>query len=134
MTNAAIIYEDGWGEVIDRPSPGYVEIRWYDTTAAMTQSEFQDWLSGFAGAVESALRPGVLVDATSFRMAAAGMDDGWRYENIIPRYNAAGVKRFAFHMPEGMPAIGAPPAADGPADFPTAYFATRADAVAWLSS
>jgi hypothetical protein len=36
------------------------------------------------------------------------MDGPWRDANIIPRYNAAGVKKFA-HMPEGMPMIGEPP-------------------------
>ena len=107
MPDAQIVYADEWGEVIDRPGDDYVEIRWYDSTAAMSQPQFQDWLSSFAGAVETARRAGVLVDATSFAMGGAAMDDGWRYENIIPRYNAAGVKRFAFHMPDGMPAIGA---------------------------
>ena len=61
------------------------------------------------------------------------MDANWRDANIIPRYNAAGVTKFAFLMPEGMPAIGAPPAPEGPAEFPTAYFGRRADAVEWLT-
>jgi hypothetical protein len=62
----------------------------------------------------------------------ARMDGDWRDANIIPRYNKAGVRRFAFLMPEGMPAIGTPPAVEGPADFPTAYFGSRADALAWF--
>ena len=62
------------------------------------------------------------------------MDGDWRDANIIPRYNAAGVKKFAFLMPAGMPAIGAPPAPEGPGEFPTAYFGTRAEARAWLSA
>jgi hypothetical protein len=36
------------------------------------------------------------------------MDGPWRDVNIIPRYNAAGVRKFAFHMPDGMPMIGEP--------------------------
>jgi hypothetical protein len=65
-------------------------------------------------------------------MDPAGLDMGWRDEQIIPRYNAAGVKKFAFLMPAAMPAIGADPAPEGPADFPTAYFAERTQAQAWL--
>ena len=33
-----------------------------------------------------------------------------------------------------MPAIGEDPVHEGPADYPTAYFGTRAEAVAWLRS
>jgi len=33
MTRATQLYEDRWGEVIDRPDDGFVEIRWYDTNA-----------------------------------------------------------------------------------------------------
>jgi hypothetical protein len=64
----------------------------------------------------------------------ANMDEPWRNANIVPRYNDAGITKFAFHMPAGMPAIGAPPAPEGPAHFPTGYFGTRSDALAWLST
>ncbi len=47
---------------------------------------------------------------------------------IIPHYNQADVEKFAFPMPEGMPAIDAPPAPKEPVSFPTAYFGSRADA------
>jgi hypothetical protein len=57
----------------------------------------------------------------------------WRDANIVPRYNAAGVKKFAFHMPAGMPAIGTAPSREGPADYPTAYFGRRQDALDWLA-
>ena len=131
---ATIVYHDRYGATIDWPEDDYIEIRWYDTTAAMTGDEFNQWLSQFAGCVETARRSGVLVDSVQFRMDMARMDAAWRDAHIIPRYNAAGVKRFAFLMPEGMPAIGGPPVHEGPADFPTAYFATRTDALAWLGS
>ena len=130
-TNA---YEDRFGAVIDHADADYVEIRWYDTTEAMSAGEFQDWLSGFAGEVERCRRAGVLVDGTSFLMDPANMDSQWRDEHIVPRYNAAGVRGFAFHMPDGMPAIGTPPAPEGPATFPTAYFGRRQDALDWLGS
>jgi len=40
-----------------------------------------------------------LIDSTAFRMSPARTDGPWRDANIIPRYNAAGVTKFAFHMP-----------------------------------
>lgn len=98
----------------------------------MTGQKFNGWLSTFAGCVEQQKRPGALVDSVQFRMPFDRMDGAWRDENIIPRYNAAGVRRFAFLMPAGMPAIGAEPTKEGPSGYPTAYFGSRADAVVWL--
>lgn len=128
-----IVWEDQWGDAIDRPAADLVEIRWHDTTRHLDKDTFQQWLSRFAGAVEDAGRSGILTDATRFLMAREHMDGDWRDANITPRYNAAGVKRFAFLMPDGMPAIGAPPAPEGRAAFPTAYFGTRASALEWLA-
>lgn len=129
-----IVWEDKWGEVIDRPDADLIEIRWYDTTRDLDTDTFNEWLAGFAGAVEASGRSGVLTDATVFGMSMAHMDGEWRDSNIIPRYNTAGVRKFAFLMPAGMPAIGAAPAPEGPANFPTAYFGTREDALAWLAA
>ena len=130
---ASVAFTDEWGEVIDRPEHDTIEIRWFDATAAMSGTEFNGWLSRFAAEVERTGRSGVLVDGLAFAMPMERMDATWRDANIIPRYNAAGVKRFAFLMPAGMPAIGAPPAKDGPAAYPTAYFGTRASAMEWLA-
>ena len=129
-----IVYEDEQGSMIDYPDDDYVEIRWYDASSNFTTDTFNRWLEGFAGRVEQSKRSGILVDAVQFGMAMEHMDGDWRDANIIPRYNAAGVKKFAFLMPAGMPAIGAPATPEGPAEFPTAYFGTRADARAWLAS
>jgi hypothetical protein len=134
MTDARVLHEDIWGAVIDYPEANIIEIRWYDTTVDLDRQSFNAWLSMFASYVESTKRRGILVDATSFRLAPQEMDAGWRDANIIPRYNSAGVVRFAFHMPEGMAAIGAEPAREGPATFPTCYFGTRKAALAWLRS
>ncbi|MFT4626735.1 MAG: hypothetical protein ACI8PZ_005413 [Myxococcota bacterium] len=129
-----VLHEDRWGAVIDRMTDGYLEIRWFDATSQMSVEDFQGWLTRFAEEVGANRRGGVLVDATRFRMPPENMDAAWRDEHIIPRYNAAGVRGFAFLMPDGMPAIGTPPASEGPAEFPTAYFGRREDALAWLRS
>ena len=130
---ATLIFCDQYGDIIDRAEDGFIEIRWFDSTDAMSGEEFQSWLERFVGELERLERQRVLVDTTQFRMNPAQMNTDWRDQSIIPRYNAAGVERFAFHMPAGMPAIGAEPAPEGPAVFPTAYFGTRADALYWLT-
>ena len=129
---SSILYEDMWGEVIDRPDQDFVEIRWYDSTSEIDADTFNDWLSGFAGVVEHAGRSGVLVDSVVFGMPMETMDWEFRNTQIIPRYNAAGVQRFAFILPAGSPPIGSDPYIDGPAQYPTAYFGARADAIGWL--
>lgn len=136
MNDAAVnhVYEDAFGAVIDHADAGYLEIRWYDTTEAMSADQFQDWLAAFAGEVERRHRPGILVDSTRFLIDRGNMDDGWRDEHIVPRYNAAGVQKFAFHVPDAMAAVGAPPTSMGPSTFPTAYFARRQGALDWLTS
>ena len=134
--NAATVthlYEDRFGEVIDHADDGYLEIRWYDGSEAMSAADFQDWVSAFAGEVENRRRPAILVDVTRFLMDRSGMDDDWWYKQIVPRYNAAGVKKFAFVALDGMPGIGSPPAPSKGAAFPTGYFAHRQDALDWLN-
>lgn len=133
MATARIVHNDQWGEIIDHPDDDCVEIRWYDTTSDMSGDDFNRFLKTYAGQVEACGRANGLVDGVQFRMDMAKMSMGWRDEHIIPRYNAAGMKKFAFIMPEGMPAIGTAPAPEGPADFPTGYFGTRADALRWFS-
>jgi hypothetical protein len=128
------MYEDKWGEVFDRPSADLIELRWFDTTADMSALDFQQWLTKFAEYVEKCGRSRVLIDSTNFRMSPANMDGPWRDATIIPRYNAAGVAKFAFHMPAGMPMIGKSPAYEGPGRFPTGYFDRRLDALDWLAS
>jgi len=126
------VYEDRWGKIVDHPTDGVLEIRWIDATAGMTSIDFKQWLTRFATDIARLGRKLALVDAVQFRIAPDNMDGAWRDANIIPRYNEAGVLRFAFVMPPQMPLIGTPPAPEGPADFPTGYFGTRADAFAWL--
>jgi hypothetical protein len=126
------VYEDLWGKIVDHAADGILEIRWVDASAGMTTNDFNQWLIQFATDLARLGRRFALVDAVQFRMARDRMDGAWRDANVIPRYNKAGVQRFAFVMPPQMPLIGTPPAPEGPADFPTGYFGTRADAFAWL--
>lgn len=128
------LYQDRWGEILGDGRTRHIEIHWTEETANMSGDDFMSWLERFAAFVEFGQCDTALVDARSFRMDPGSLSMDWRDKNIIPRYNTAGVQRFAFVMPKGMPAIGADPAPEGPADFPTAYFADPQSAHAWLTA
>ncbi len=134
MADLEELYRDNWGTIAVDRAHNHIEILWFEATAEMSDEEFMGWLERFAGFVESGQCDTALVDARRFRMNPAGVSMGWRDQQIIPRYNAAGLKKFAFVMPGGMPAIGAAPAAEGPANFPTAYFADPTAAHNWLQA
>ena len=60
----------------------------------------------------------------------------WRDEHIVPLYNQAGIEKFAFLTSSAMPGTvekGRQPAPDGPASFPTGWFATRDRMYGWLT-
>jgi hypothetical protein len=128
------VYEDRFGEVIDHADDGYLEIRWYDDTETMSAAGFQDWVAAFAGEVEHRQRPAILVDLTRFLMDQSDMDGDWWHTQIVPRYNAAGVEKFAFLVRDEMPGVGSPPTTSKGAAFPTGYFARRQEALNWLGS
>lgn len=134
MAELEELFRDQWGTIAVDNERKHIEILWFEATAEMSDEDFMAWLERFAGFVERGKCDTALVDARRFRMNPAGVSMGWRDEHIIPRYNAAGLKKFAFVMPAGMPAIGADPAPEGPADFPTAYFADPDAAHQWLAA
>ena len=131
---AEILYDDKWGEIIDHPDAGFVEIRWFDTTSEMTGDEFNNYLSEFATRIERTGRQAALIDAVQFRMPMDRMSVGWRDETIVPRYNAVDLKKFAFIMPPGMPLVGKDPQTEDSAEYPTSYFDSRSRALFWLST
>ncbi len=132
MTTPTVVHEDAYGSLIDYSDDDYLEIRWYDASSRFTGDTFNQRQEIIADAVERSGRAHMLIDAVQFGMNAQDMDIEWRDADTIPRLNTAEVKRQALIVPAGFPPIGAPPAPEGPADFPTAYFATRAGARAWL--
>jgi hypothetical protein len=65
--------------------------------------DFKATLELFAEQAERAGAPLLLIDATEFRHRFGEGVMAWRDRQIIPRYNASGTRRFAFHVPEGFP-------------------------------
>lgn len=132
---ATEVAENAWGVIIHHEGEGVLELRWLATTADMTDEDFKTTLQLFANQGERAQAPFLLIDATEFghRFGEGVMD--WRDRHIIPRYNAAGTKKFAFHVPEGSTDVmeaGVQPLIEGPATFPTARFADRQHALDWF--
>jgi SpoIIAA-like len=110
---------------------------WKEATASMRDADFQAALEAYAGAVEKQGAIRGLVDLRGFRHRPGDGVGTWRDAHIIPRYNAAGVQRFAYVMPQGQepPPLGqdGKPASPGE-QFVTRYFATEKEARAWLGS
>jgi len=127
------VARNAWGVMLHHADDGILELRWLPST--MTDNAFKATLALFATEAEK-IRPWfLLIDATEFRHSFAPGVMEWRNDAIIPRYGAAGVKKFAFHMPAGIPNTmesGGKEVIDGPAIFPTAWFADRQNALNWL--
>lgn len=124
-----------WGAVLHHEPEGILELRWLPATAEMSDDDFKSTLELYAGEAERARAPSLLIDATQFRHGLGPDVMEWRDREIIPRYNAAGCTKFAFHMPKGFPGAvetGGTPVVSPPARFPTAWFTEREHAVEWL--
>src|SRR5262249_51095551 len=119
-----------WGVILHYPSAGMLELKWFPSSRQMTDEDFKVTLELYTREGER-LQPitSGLIDATQFFHSFA--DDqtlAWRDANIIPRYNAIGMRKFAFHLPAGAPGTveaGATPANERGATFPTGWFSTR---------
>ena len=118
-----------WSVIVDHTD--VLELRWLRSTSSMTDGGFMATLCLFATEAEKA-RPGRLfIDAAEFTHAFGPGVMEWRDAHIIPRYGAAGTRKFAFLMPAGFPKAGTE-AVEGPAIFPTKWFTDRHEALRWL--
>jgi hypothetical protein len=122
-----------WGIITHHPKEAIVELAWLPSTASMTDGGFMATLCLFAWEAEQARPRGLLIDAVQFRHQFGSGVMEWRDAHIIPRYGAAGVRRFAFIMPAGFPQAGKE-AVEGQAIFPTKWFTSRRDAIGWLTA
>jgi hypothetical protein len=125
-----------WGVILNHQQWQTLELKWLPTTRDMTDDGFKVSLELLAAAGERVRPRFMLIDATEFDHRPGEGVMEWRNEHIIPRYNAAGVTRFAFLVPDGAPGTvesGAAPIVDGPASFPTGWFTSRERAYQWLA-
>ena len=128
-------YRDEFGVITHDPEQGTLELRWFDASARMTDDDFMRSMARYAALAQEHRTPNMLVDVRNFRHVPGKGTGQWRDEHIIPRYNAAGVKRFAFLFPAGASGTvesGSQPAPEPPGSFPTAYFENREHISDWF--
>jgi hypothetical protein len=113
-----------------------LELKWLPTTKDATETAARDTMALFAAETARRKPRFLIVDTTEFFHRWADDMMAWRDEEIIPQYNAGGVTKFAFITGDGVPfptvESGAEPAPEGPASFPTGWFAGRDRAYQWL--
>lgn len=112
-----------------------VTIVWTDQTANMTDDDFKKALELLAKYAEERANPAILVDVRAFRYGVSADLGVWREKEIVPRYNAAGIARFAYVVGPDFPAPpnGAPSRLAESEEFLTGFFDRGEDARAWLS-
>ena len=125
---AVIVRHDEWNTL---------ELKWLPTSKDATEAQAREVMALFAAQAEQLKPQFLLVDTTEFFHRWADDMMAWRDQEIIPHYNAGGVSKFAFITGEGVPfptvESGADPAPEGPASFPTGWFAGRDRAYEWLA-
>jgi hypothetical protein len=125
-----------WGVVLHHEQWRTLELDWLPSTSEMSDDGFKETLALLAAEGER-IKPGcMIIDATEFHHELGDGALEWRDREIIPRYNAAGVRKFAFLWPEGTPGTvesGGTPEREGQANFPTAWFTGRERAYQWLT-
>ena len=121
--------QNEWGVIVDHTD--VLELRWLPSTKTMTDGGFMATLCLFATEAEKTTPKALFIDATEFVHTFGPGIMEWRDAHIIPRYGAAGVRRFAFLMPAGFSRAGTE-AVEGPAVFPTKWFVDRDEAFTWL--
>jgi hypothetical protein len=124
------IVANEWSTVLRHPD--LLELRWLPTTS-MTDAAFMTTLCMFVSAAEAVRPRGLLIDAREFSHRFGDGMMAWRDAHIIPRYGAAGVRKFAFVMPARFPDAGKQ-TIEGPAVFPTRWFTDRDEALGWLGA
>lgn len=133
-----IVAEDRWSQIIFYDEWNSLELKWLPSTADASDAEARATMKVFAQESVNRRPHTLIVDTTEFRHAWGDGFMEWRNAEIIPRYNQAGVEKFAFVANPGYPGptveAGAEPAPEGPANFPTGWFKTRQAAYQWLAT
>jgi hypothetical protein len=131
----AEVARNEWGTVLSYEEWRTLELKWLPSTRAMNDDGFKATLELFAAEGERLKPVYMIIDATEFHHEFGDGVMEWRDREIIPRYNSAGVKKFAFLWREGTPGTveaGGTPQPEGSADFPTGWFTGRERAYRWL--
>jgi len=130
------LYRDEFGTITFHSEENVLELEWFEGSANMTDDDFMRSMQRYAGLAQERRTPNMLVDVTRFRHSPGDEVGLWRDQQIIPRYNAAGVRKFAFLVPHGTPGtveLGNQPEREPPGNFPTGYFSDRERIEDWFA-
>ena len=97
------LYRDRFGAILHHSGEQILELEWFEGSATMTDDDFMRSMERYAAFAEEHRAPNMLVDVTRFKHTPGEQVAQWRDQHIIPRYDAAGVKKFAFLIPSGAP-------------------------------
>ncbi len=131
------LHRDEFGTIIHRPEHRILELKWFHGSANMTDDDFMRSMERYAAYAEKRRTPNMLVDVTEFKHTPGADVGPWRDEHVVPRYNAAGVQKFAFLVPTGASGTveaGAQPKNVPPGTFPTGYFVDRQRILEWFAT
>jgi hypothetical protein len=134
QTQPTEIGRNPWGVILNHESWRTLELRWLPVD--MSDADFKETIALLAELGEQHHPQWMIIDATEFHHEFGPGVMEWRDQNIIPRYGAAGVNKFAFIVSPGFPGTvetGAQPGVEGPATFSTGWFSTRERAYQWLA-
>ena len=127
------MYRDRFGVYTLNRDDNTIELEWSAETSTMDEEQFRAGLERLAGFAEQHPGMNLLVNVRSFGYRPAPDNTVWRDANIIPRYNAGRVHKMAFLLPTGA-GPGSPPAAEGPASFPTWWTDSEEAITAWFQA
>jgi hypothetical protein len=133
-----IVAKDKWSHLIFYPDWNSLELKWLPETREATEEDARSSMETFAAEAVNRRPNTLIVDTTEFFYRFGEGFEEWRETNIIPRYNASGVKKFAFVMSPDYPGqtveSGLEPTIEGKMAFPTGWFRTRERAYEWLAN
>lgn len=134
--NATQLSQNSFLKIFHDPDSATLKLLWLADTARMTAEDFKEGLTNTATYTEQYKTKGLLVDVEKFQFAGAMGPDlmKWRSETIVPRYNKAGLKRFAFVHGKAFPEKPGDGDRNPGEDFFTKHFALEESAMKWLSS
>lgn len=127
------LYSDEFGRIIHHGARSVLELEWSEGTASMTDEDVKEWLERYTSFAETHHPAYLLIDARRFRHRFDAKLSSWREAYIIPRYNAAEVRKLAFLLPKEFHP-GGEPAPETGAIFPTGYFASPEEVDEWFGA
>ena len=119
-----------WSMVLDSES-SVIKLVWTARSSEMTDADFKEGVDHFTGFAEQHGATGLYVDVREFGHQMSAELGQWRAEKIVPRYNATGIKRFAYVLPTGAP-VNEPEQYESE-NFVTGFFSSPEAASVWLA-